>query len=400
MQKDDWAQYLPTAEFAYNNAAHKGIKETPFFLEYGHHPRAGPTIVKTPTRVDLNDIFTARAKAQEQAKAALALAAERMKWYYDLGTQAITFKVGNKVLLDMRDYQTSERSLAPRYKGPFVITDKVTEVIFRIEMPPQYRGIHPVFHASKLQPYTSSVIPGQVPPPPKPVKRNGHIEYEVAKILQHRVNRRKNEYLVQWKGYGDEENTWEPQKNLEPGARQVIEEFHHKQGDKAPWEIQAQELIPKDDDSDFDRFAYRKLQYRDSTLQVQLDGGKLPVRGSTEAAGLDLHSSQNITLPPHFTTMVSTGIRIKLPIDTYGRIALRSSLALKGITINSGVVDQDYTGEIRVILVNTSDFAFPITTGDRIAQLIVERIAMVDIQQVKQLDNTARGEGGFGSTGR
>ena len=82
-QKDDWISFLSTVEFAYNNTVHEGIKETPFFLEYGYHLWAGPTIIKAPKQEDLNNLFTTRTQVQEMAKAALVLAAEQMKWYYN-----------------------------------------------------------------------------------------------------------------------------------------------------------------------------------------------------------------------------------------------------------------------------------------------------------------------------
>ena len=108
---NDWSTLLATAEFAYNNQAHEGTKNSPFFVEYGRHPRAGPEIVKEVQSVDLNNVMRTRLAAQEQAKAALTLAAERMKWYYDKGVQNVTFKVGDKVLLNLKEYQTTERSL-------------------------------------------------------------------------------------------------------------------------------------------------------------------------------------------------------------------------------------------------------------------------------------------------
>jgi len=79
----NWSDLLPSAEFTYNNQAHKGIKESPFYLEYGRHLRAGPILVKESLQRDLNDLTYKRQDALEQAKAALTLAAERMKWYYN-----------------------------------------------------------------------------------------------------------------------------------------------------------------------------------------------------------------------------------------------------------------------------------------------------------------------------
>jgi len=102
---------LPSAEFAYNNQAHEGTKESSFFLECGKNPRAGPILVKKLLNKDLNDLTYKKQEALEQAKAALSLAAERIKWYYDQKVQDVSFKVGDKVLLSLKDYQTTEQVL-------------------------------------------------------------------------------------------------------------------------------------------------------------------------------------------------------------------------------------------------------------------------------------------------
>jgi len=107
----NWSGLLPSAEFVYNNQAHEGIKESLFYLEYGRHLRAGPILVKESPQRDLNDLMYKRHEALEQAKAALTLAVERMKWYYDKKVQSVLFKVGNKVLLNLKDYQTTEQAL-------------------------------------------------------------------------------------------------------------------------------------------------------------------------------------------------------------------------------------------------------------------------------------------------
>jgi len=107
----NWSDLLPSAEFAYNNQAHKEIKESPFYLEYGRHPRVGPSLVKELPQRNLNDLTYKRHEALEQAKAALTLTVERIKWYYDKKVQSVPFKVGNKVLLNLKDYQTTEQVL-------------------------------------------------------------------------------------------------------------------------------------------------------------------------------------------------------------------------------------------------------------------------------------------------
>lgn len=219
----NWHKLLSTAEFAYSNQAHEGTKHSPFFLEYGRHPRAGPTLLKQGVSVDLNDIVQQRVEAQEQAKAALKLAAERMKWYYDKGVKNIPWKAGDKVMLNLRDYQTTQRAFQPRYEGPFKIIEKLSEVTFLLDLPPQYRHIHPVFHASKLDTYNESNIVGQTAPTPQPQMINGHKEWVVEKILQHRVRGKTTEYLVRWKGFTRDHDTWEPTKNLRNAVEKVKE---------------------------------------------------------------------------------------------------------------------------------------------------------------------------------
>jgi len=129
---------LPSAKFTYNNQAYEGIKESLFYLEYGRHPRAGPILVKESPQRDLNNLTYKRQEALEQAKAALTLAVERMKWYYNKKVQSILFKVGDKVLLNLKDYQTTEQALQPWYEGLFKIIEKLSLVTFWLRMPPCY----------------------------------------------------------------------------------------------------------------------------------------------------------------------------------------------------------------------------------------------------------------------
>jgi len=126
----------------------------------------------------------------------------------------------------------------------------------------------------------------------------------------------------------------------------------------------------------------------------------IPQRGSSGAAGLDLFACEDMTIPSLGRSLVPTGIRIALPQNTYGRIAPRSGLALKqGIDVFAGVVDMDYRGEVGVILFNSGEHPFSVKAGERIAQLIVTPILMLDTREVSDLPTTTRGEGGFGSTG-
>jgi hypothetical protein len=223
----NWSELLPTAEFAYNNQSHESIKNSPFYVELGYHPRAGPEVYERTQHKNLDDIMRARLEAQEKAKSSLALAAERMKWYYDKGVQAVKFKVGDKVLLSLRDYQRTERALQPRYEGPFEIVEKLSEVTFKVNLPSKFRAIHPVFHASKLMPYTESTIPGQAAPKPSPILVKGEQEWEVEEILQHKKTRGKFYYLIRWKGYTRDHDTWEPASNI-TNAKDILKKYKQK----------------------------------------------------------------------------------------------------------------------------------------------------------------------------
>ena len=126
----------------------------------------------------------------------------------------------------------------------------------------------------------------------------------------------------------------------------------------------------------------------------------IPARGSVGAVGYDLYSSVDTCVALKNRTLVETGIAITLPPGTYGRVAPRSGLAVKkGIQVGAGVIDPDYTGEVKVLLFNDGEGDFVIKKGDRIAQLIIERCETPPIEEVDSLDATERGEGGFGSTG-
>jgi len=124
-----------------------------------------------------------RQEALEQAKAALTLATERMKWYYNKKVQSVLFKVGDKVLLNLKDYQTMEQALQPQYDGPLKIIEKLSLVTFWLRMSPRYQALYLVFHASKLTQYSKSTICGQKATPPPPTLIQGQEEWEVEKIL-------------------------------------------------------------------------------------------------------------------------------------------------------------------------------------------------------------------------
>ena len=130
----------------------------------------------------------------------------------------------------------------------------------------------------------------------------------------------------------------------------------------------------------------------------------LPTYATAQSAGMDLRANIDapITLRPMERQLIPTGLRIALPEGFEAQVRPRSGLALKhGITVlnTPGTIDADYRGELKVLLVNFSDTDFIINAGERIAQMVIARYEKVDFELVTELDDTERGNGGYGHTG-
>lgn len=138
---------------------------------------------------------------------------------------------------------------------------------------------------------------------------------------------------------------------------------------------------------------------------VNKSNHRLPEYATTGSAGMDLkaNTTEPIVLGPLERQMIPTGLYIALPEGYEAQVRPRSGLAAKyGVTVanSPGTVDADYRGEIKVILINLSNEKFVINPGDRIAQMVVARYERVEWNEVATLDETERGEGGFGHTGK
>lgn len=128
----------------------------------------------------------------------------------------------------------------------------------------------------------------------------------------------------------------------------------------------------------------------------------LPAYAREGDAGLDLAAATTVTLPPGGRQLVPTGLRVAIPIGHAGLVLPRSGLALRsGVTVLNapGLIDAGYRGEVGVLLVNHGAEAVTITRGERIAQLVIQPVERATVVEVRELDATARGAGGFGSTG-
>lgn len=141
-----------------------------------------------------------------------------------------------------------------------------------------------------------------------------------------------------------------------------------------------------------------------TTLRINrlTDTAQLPTRATDGSAGYDLYADEHVTIPPHEgQALVSTGVAVAIPDNCCGQIWPRSGLDVKyRVTRGAGLIDSDYRGEIKVLLINRSAFAHGVQPGDRIGQLVIVPILTPEIIEVDDLDDTGRGAGGFGSTGR
>lgn len=137
------------------------------------------------------------------------------------------------------------------------------------------------------------------------------------------------------------------------------------------------------------------------SLEVKVEGGvAAPEYATVGAAGADLRASEAVTLAPGERAAVPTGLRIEIPPGHVGLVWPRSGLAVRhGIDTLAGVIDADYRGEVKVVLVNHGGEPFRIEAGDRIAQLLVQRVERPDFLRAGGLAETHRGQAGFGSTG-
>ena len=224
----DWDTWLPMVEFAINNSWHSSINNTPFFLNYGRHPRSPTEFVlqaaKRGREPDdhvpaVKDMIQNMHDAIAEAKRCLQAAQQRQKAYADMHRRDVEFKVGDQVLLSTKNLtlnMVGSSKMMPKYVGPFNVAKRINQVAYKLDLPPCMK-IHNVFHVSLLNEYKTD---GSVHPPPPPTLIGDELEYEVESILMHRDKhpvrgyKIKREFLIKWLGYGPEHNTWEPQANV------------------------------------------------------------------------------------------------------------------------------------------------------------------------------------------
>ena len=189
-QQNNWHELLPLAEFAYNNAKHTSTQTSPFFTNYGRHPRFSLRVTEfdqTPSNPSAEDLVETLKVIHESLRHQLISAQDKYKQSYDTHVKlAPLFKIGDLVWLSRRNITTTRLSQKQDHKrlGPFRISEVVGESksAFKLELPARMK-VHPVFHVSLLTPYRANMLPGRVQPPPPPVVVEGFEEFEVEEIL-------------------------------------------------------------------------------------------------------------------------------------------------------------------------------------------------------------------------
>jgi RNase H-like domain found in reverse transcriptase/Reverse transcriptase (RNA-dependent DNA polymerase)/Integrase zinc binding domain/Chromo (CHRromatin Organisation MOdifier) domain/Aspartyl protease len=219
-----WETLLPWAEFAVNSAFQESIKTTPFLLNYGWQPttpfelglRAIKAAAPTPPHPDAAALAASAAQRIAEARRCLQAAQDRQKRYADTKRAPLTLSVGQSVLLSSKNIKiatTGTPKLLPRYLGPFKVVRLIGTAAVKLEIPATWK-LHPVFHVSLLK-----LWDGPTSSEPLAVEVDGLPEYTIETVLSHRLQSRGRGrpvtmYLIKWEGFGDEANSWEPEKNL------------------------------------------------------------------------------------------------------------------------------------------------------------------------------------------
>jgi hypothetical protein len=238
--QDDWAEKLPMAEFAYNNAENASTGISPFFANKGYHPRSDFALHMVPKpdqdaadfAVDLSELHTI-------LKERIANAQQKAEIQYNKNhLPAPEFELGDRVWLKAENIKTlkDSKKLDDRYLGPFEVITKVSSHAYRLRLPKRL-GIHNVFHVRLLEPVTTNTIPNRVAPPPPPLDIQGQQEYEVEMILDCKLDKRRKDpylYLIRWIGYGPEDDSWEPLQALLKSCGHLLVEYHQKNPRKPP----------------------------------------------------------------------------------------------------------------------------------------------------------------------
>ncbi|KAG5715266.1 hypothetical protein E4T56_gene2989 [Termitomyces sp. T112] len=197
--QNDWRAELPLTEFTYNNTPHSTTRVSPFYANKGYNPRLTLSLKDIPSHIAHEDEINTTNQAY--SKHADARHKPTPNW-----------PPGTLVWLDRQNLKTQRPSIKLDHKrlGPFKILRKVSTHAYKLDLPLGLKGLHPVFHVRLLERHAPDPFPGQRPSQPPPVEVKDEYHYEVDEILDSRIVHSRLQYLVCWKGYGPEDDTWKP----------------------------------------------------------------------------------------------------------------------------------------------------------------------------------------------
>lgn len=229
-QQTNWADLLPIAEFAYNNGRHSTTTISPFYANYGFHPRFNTLETHNrDVRPHLDNLYSTYETLTHRIREAQL----RQKLYHDRRRMDPP-DFGDEVYLSTAALKTKRKTkkLDHKYVGPFKVFQRKGPNHYQLELPHSLR-IHNVFNVSRLEPAKSNTIPHrhQTPPPPIHVESDAE-EYEVAEVLDSKLDHGKLYYLVKWEGYENpNDNTWEPPAHLK-NSEELVRKFHNEYPDR------------------------------------------------------------------------------------------------------------------------------------------------------------------------
>jgi hypothetical protein len=238
-EQTDWDQWLDHVEFAYNNAKHESSRFTPFYMNYGFHPRGPEGAVRVRHCADAANVYTHLVTVRAAARHHLLAAQQRQKVYADEKRREVTFAPGQLVMVSTKNMRIKKqkeqkltRKLMPRKIGPFAVVEMVGKAAVRIDLDDSLLHIHPVVHVSWLTPFQGN----EKPVAPHHLSQDletGEPVMEVERLLDHddRVEDGKQVryYFVKWSGQPVTENSWEPPGNLS-GCQDVLRAYERTLG--------------------------------------------------------------------------------------------------------------------------------------------------------------------------
>lgn len=225
--QDDWMDWLPFAEFAYNNWVSAATGMSPFYAEYGYNPTFSVDPVNSQMVPKADACLDRLHEVQGELRGLLELAAARMKHFHNAWVdKAPDYVIGDHVFLECADLRSDCPSQKLNFKkfGPFPISQKISDTAYRLALPDGWL-IHNVFHVSCLVPAQDDTILGCRQEPPPPMQMEMGDEVEIERILWERRTRGGvTEFLVRWKGYNESEDEWLKEYNM-PHMLEAIQEF-------------------------------------------------------------------------------------------------------------------------------------------------------------------------------